>query len=323
MSTITRRPYQGEADLDAIAHLINTCETVDQLEEGTSVTELKQSFDDPCIDKERDLFLWQDADDQLIGFGRLWIIPTDTLIDGFLGFRVHPTARSGDLEEQIIAWAEERLRQVSRERGLPVKVRCGSRADKTDRIAILERCGFKRDRYFFSMVRSLQEPIPEPRFPEGFTLGYSKGEQDAEAYVELYNQTFIDHWNHHELTVERVLHELQSPYYKPEFSLIAIAPDGTYAAFCYCRINPEENQRNGRSEGEIAVLGTRRGFRKQGLARAMLLAGMQQLKAAGMETAKLGVDAKNVSGALRLYESVGFSTVKTHISLVKELSVVG
>jgi len=319
MSSITRRPYQGETDLDAIANLINTCETVAQLEEGTSVTELQQSFDDPFIDKERDLFLWQDANDQLIGFSRLWIVPTNTIIDGFLAFRVHPTAPSGDLEKQIIAWAEERLRQVSRERSLPVNVRCGSRADKTDRIAILERCGFKRDRYFFTMARSLQEPIPEPQFPDGFTLGYSKGEADAQAYVELYNQTFIDHWNYHELTVERVLHELQNPYYKPEMSLLAMAPDGTYAAFCYCHINPEENQRNGRNEGDIAVLGTRRGFRQQGLGRAMLLAGMQQLKAAGVETTKLIVDAKNLSGALRLYESVGFSTAQTHISLVKEL----
>ncbi|MEQ9548906.1 MAG: hypothetical protein RIM23_04720 [Coleofasciculus sp. G3-WIS-01] len=53
MTTLTMRPYGGKTDLDAIAHLINTCETVDQLEEGTSVTELKQSFDDPSIDKER------------------------------------------------------------------------------------------------------------------------------------------------------------------------------------------------------------------------------------------------------------------------------
>jgi ribosomal protein S18 acetylase RimI-like enzyme len=39
----------------------------------------------------------------------------------------------------------------------------------------------------------------------------------------------------------------------------------------------------------------------------MLLAGMRWLKAQGMDTATLGVDAENPSGALRLYESVGFT----------------
>jgi hypothetical protein len=33
------RSYGGEADLQAIADLINTCEAVDQMDEGTSVSE--------------------------------------------------------------------------------------------------------------------------------------------------------------------------------------------------------------------------------------------------------------------------------------------
>ncbi len=48
---------------------------------------------------------------------------------------------------------------------------------------------------------------------------------------------------------------------------------------------------------------TRRGFRRMGLARAMLLAGMRQIKAAGMDTVKLGVDALEPIGcgaALRI-----------------------
>ncbi|WP_228060672.1 MULTISPECIES: hypothetical protein [unclassified Coleofasciculus] len=51
----------------------------------------------------------------------------------------------------------------------------------------------------------------------------------------------------------------------------------------------------------------------------MLLSGLQRLQAAGVETAKLGVDAKNLSGALRLYESVGFNTTNTHISYIKDV----
>ncbi len=51
----------------------------------------------------------------------------------------------------------------------------------------------------------------------------------------------------------------------------------------------------------------------------MLLSGMHALKAAGVETAKLGVDSWNPSGALRLYESVGFSKLHTRIFYVKDV----
>jgi ribosomal protein S18 acetylase RimI-like enzyme len=43
----------------------------------------------------------------------------------------------------------------------------------------------------------------------------------------------------------------------------------------------------------------------------MLLAGMHKLKEDGAGVAVLGVDAENPSGALGLYESVGFRKVNT------------
>ncbi|GAB4197159.1 MAG: hypothetical protein Fur006_45430 [Coleofasciculaceae cyanobacterium] len=51
----------------------------------------------------------------------------------------------------------------------------------------------------------------------------------------------------------------------------------------------------------------------------MLLSGMLRLQAAGVETAKLDVDVENPSGALRLYESVGFQNTYTNISYVKDV----
>lgn len=51
----------------------------------------------------------------------------------------------------------------------------------------------------------------------------------------------------------------------------------------------------------------------------MLLAGMHRLKAVGMDTAKLGVDAENPLGAGRLYESVGFRKIYTQISYIKDV----
>jgi hypothetical protein len=91
MITLTMRPYGGEADLEAIANLINACEIVDQLDSGTSVPELRQSLEEPSLDKARDIRLWEGADGQLVGLGKLWIPPIGEVIDGFLGFRVLPT----------------------------------------------------------------------------------------------------------------------------------------------------------------------------------------------------------------------------------------
>jgi ribosomal protein S18 acetylase RimI-like enzyme len=51
----------------------------------------------------------------------------------------------------------------------------------------------------------------------------------------------------------------------------------------------------------------------------MLLAGMRALKDAGMDVVKLGVDAENPSGALRLYENVGFEVVYTNVAYAKDI----
>lgn len=311
------RPYAGEADLELIAHLINTCDAVDKLDQGVSVNKLRTDFSAPSVDQARDLRLWEDADSKLIGFGFLWITEPSETIDGYLSFYVHPSARGSNLETQMIGWGEERMQFVRQERGGSVNLRSGARDYQSDRIATLEIHGFTSDRYFFIMERSLAEPIELPQIPQGFTLRQVNSEEDATAWVDLHNQSFIDHWNHHPLTVENLQHWLNEPIYRPELNLIATAADGTFAACCHCYIDPDDNARTGRNEGWVDILGTRRGFRRMGLGRAMLLSGLHRLKAAYMDTVRLGVDADNPNGALQLYESIGFRKVYTQISSVK------
>jgi mycothiol synthase len=119
--------------------------------------------------------------------------------------------------------------------------------------------------------------------------------------------------------VEERRHRLKRPGYRPEQDLVAVAPDGTFAAFCLWAIDAADNARRGRSDGWIGLLGTRRGHRGIGLGRAMLLVGLQRLRDAGADTAKLGVDAENPTGALGLYERVGFRKVATRVSYHKDV----
>lgn len=319
MLTLTMRPYAGEADLKPIVDLLNACEAVDQLDSFASVVELRLEVEAPSVDPARDLRLWESSRGELLGFAQTWIPESNEIVDAHCWFQVHPNARGRNLEKQILNWSEQRAQEVGQERGLPVKLRASAHEAQRERVVLLENHGFVRDRYFLTMVRSLTEPIPEPQFPEGFMLRSTHGKADAIAWVEMFNQSFIDHWNHHEQTVEDHIHWLNDANYDSASDLLAIAPDGTFAAFCYCHVNQEKNVHKGLNEGWIGVLGTRRGFRRIGLGRAMLLSGLHRLKMLGLDTAKLGVDLDNPNQAKQLYESVGFSKAYTRFMYVKDV----
>jgi mycothiol synthase len=85
----------------------------------------------------------------------------------------------------------------------------------------------------------------------------------------------------------------------------------------------------GYNEREIARLGEKRGglwglcvlqpYRGRGIAKALMLAGMEDLKAEGMEEVGLSVDDMNPTNARRLYEQLGFTLA--HRNLVHSLDL--
>jgi mycothiol synthase len=311
-----------DGDLETVCDFLNACDAVDKMDDNYSVENLRIEFSDPDLDKARDLRIWEDENGNIVGFGEAWLRKSeeDGMLDSSLYNRVHPDYRNIGIEDTIMEWAVERSREAGQERNLPTRLRAGTRDYDTYGRDILERHGLSVVRYFFTMIRDLSLPIADPQLPEGFTLDHSSNEpEDVARWVETFNLSFIDHWNHHPLTPESHAHWLESPNYSPERDLIAVSPDGTVAAFCFCWIDNDDNARNNRMEGWIDMLGTRRGYRKIGLGRAMLLAGLQRLQGDGMTHAKLGVDADNPTGALKLYEDTGFTRLHTYVSYRKEL----
>jgi ribosomal protein S18 acetylase RimI-like enzyme len=74
-------------------------------------------------------------------------------------------------------------------------------------------------------------------------------------------------------------------------------------------INADENARFGQKRGWVESISVRRPWRKRGLAHALIASTIDALRERGMTEGALSVDTQNVSGALRLYESVGFRPV--------------
>jgi mycothiol synthase len=314
------RPYAGEADLAPLCDLINTCAAIDQPEDSIDEESLRLWINTPDRDLAHDVRVWEDAAGRPVAFGLVWAPtpkPEEDTATSRLAQWVHPAVRRQGVETEIFAWAEARARTVAA--GKPGELYCGVHQGDTYGEGIRTEHGFTVVRYFFKMARPLDQPIPEPQFPAGYTLRHVASDEDVERWVDLLNWSFIDHWNYRPTTVEQHKHWLAVSHYRPEHDLIAVAADGTFAALCFCSINTAENARSGRNEGWIDTLGTRRGHRGIGLGRAIMLAGLQLLKREGVATALLDVDAENPTGALRLYESVGFQTVSTGVAYRKDL----
>ena len=313
MSTklITVRPYRGEADLQLLV----------DLEVSVSTTQLRMEIEAPGVDLDRDLRLWEDAAGKVIGFGGLSIAePTqNNLAEGTLEITVHPLARDGDLDSQIITWAEKRMHEVGKERQGQPKLLAWCRNSRVDRIAMLEQHGFVEGRQYWYLSQSLTQAIPSSPLPEDFRIRAVDGEREAQAWVDLHNRAFASAWIYHPLTVESYKHRLQNPDYLPELDLVTVDRDGKFAAICYCKIDTAHNQAIGRQEGWIVLLFTSPNFQRRGLARAMLFHALNKLKSLGIEIVNIGVDSQNAFGARQLYESIGFKHIYTNIAYVKHL----
>src|SRR3954447_5912714 len=155
------RPYTDN-DLQAVCDLLNICDQADNLDDNYSVADLGREFDDPNLNKSRDLHVWADSTGRLVGFAQNWVRPTEEAVDGGSYVRIHPEARGQGLEDEVVAWLENRLRETMQETGKPGRQRGWSPAQYAYGCSIYEERGYKPVRYFFEMIRPLDQPIPEP-----------------------------------------------------------------------------------------------------------------------------------------------------------------
>jgi mycothiol synthase len=299
------RPYAGEADLPTVLELLLACRATDRIDYWPPLIDLRQMLRKPLADLAQQTCLWE-SDGVLVGFA--------LLVDGnYLLALVHPNAPEPlGMYQQMILWARVQATRLSG--GKPAILSTTAREDEAARIALLERAGFARqDWQTLRMVRALDAPLPAPVLPPGFSIRPLAGEPEVEAYVALHQEAFPTS----EMTVEERLALMRDSAYLPALDLVVVGPDGALVAFCTCSIGREENERLGRRDGWIALVGTRPDLRRLGLGRAVLLAGLSQLRTYGMDRAVLGTQSTN--DARHLYESLGFHVLHRILWYAKDL----
>ena len=160
----------------------------------------------------------------------------------------------------------------------------------------LESLGFKARKAAHVVMKRDLGNIPDPNLSVGFSIRNVAGEHEASLVADAHNSAFSSKWGEAEY-----LKVMRTPGFDPEQELVVVAPDGRFAAFAVIWLDPISHS------GLFEPVGCHRDFARRGLTKALMLAGMAHMKAAGMETAVVRYRVTN-EAAFGLYSSVRFET---------------
>jgi mycothiol synthase len=222
--------------------------------------------------------------DELVGFVFLQRRGERYGADGF----VHPRARGRGVGTAIVEWIEVRARELA---SPEVRAEILSRDDRA--ACLLRGRGFAPIRSFFRMVIDLESTPPRPDWPEGFAVASLRPGEEPVLH-SVHEDAFEDHWGHSRMTFDEWITRRTI-----EHDLCFLVRTGDEAAAA------AECRRSLYGMGWVGTLGTRREYRRRGLAGALLRHCFRELYARGARRIGLGVDAENATGATRLYERAG------------------
>jgi ribosomal protein S18 acetylase RimI-like enzyme len=247
----------------------------------------------------------ENAPSDLVG---LWERDAETLVGfvivypGFGGFdiQVHPDWRDAAREREMRAWAEARIAEIAAGAGreAPGFFTLVDARDAT-RIGVLEERGYRRGGAWYRLARRLDAALPMPELPDGFRIRGLAGEDDVVARAAVLAAAFGA-----EPDAERYHRLMLAPGYDPDLELVAVAPDGRFAAFALGWHDAASGI------GQFEPVGTAPEFRGLGLGAALLREGCRRLHARGATRAIIIVDGEEAP-AMALYTSVGFEPVAT------------
>jgi len=320
------RLYEGSADDVALTEIMNREYEVDGVPERATVEEVASNnrHTSEMFDARRDVTI-AEVDGTPIAYAeRSWVDTNDGL---FREYRcdgaVLPEWRRRGIGGALLAENERLSRQLAATQPTDRRRVFGSWASERQEPnnALLRRSGFEPVRWFFDMHRSLEDPIPEVPLPDGLELRpvtMDSIKQVWHADVEA----FMDHWGGFDPSDEALKRWIERPSFDP--TLWAIAYDGDEVAGGVINaIHTEENQELGIRRGWLHSVFTRRPWRRRGLARALIAHSLVLLKERGMAQGALGVDAANPTGALGLYEGIGFEVAERSTAWRKPFEATG
>jgi mycothiol synthase len=232
---------------------------------------------------------------------------------------VHPDCRGRGIGSALLDWSERAAipLHASRYPGQPLWLSGSCLDTNGSAIDLFSTRGYKQVRWFNLMQKDLSLAVASQLLPDGIEVAGLSPERSTDALL-VRNEAFRDHWGSTETSPESWEHLTSSRVTRPQYSFLAYEA-GEPLAMVMTQEYEAINDATGERELHLALVATKRAARGRGIASALITTALPGARADGFTTATLSVDADSPTGAVRLYERLGFAVTETWVSHRKEL----
>jgi ribosomal protein S18 acetylase RimI-like enzyme len=237
----------------------------------------------------------------------------------YLEGRVRPDVRDRGIGRALLAWQLDRGRVLHAERhpeapgALTVDVPDGMPALE----GLARRAGLTADRWYREMRRPLSD-LPATRQLPGLDVVPFSWDRDDEVR-RAHNASFTRHHGSSEHSPEAWTSLFTGRRgFRPDLSRLAVA-DGAVVGYVLAYVSEADTAARGSREVDLGQIGVLPAARGRGVATGLIVEVLHAAAQQDCRTAGLGVDTENVTGALRLYEGLGFRPVRTQVSWTLDL----
>jgi mycothiol synthase len=311
---LTVRPLRMD-DAAAVAGLLAVAEPLDDTGEHVDAEDLTEWWGGTSADLSQDGVAVHDSAGQLAGFALTLPAPTFRDVHQvFLEGRGRPDQRNRGVGRGLLSWQLTRGTRLHADRHpeAPGRLVVGVAPGMAALEGLCRRAGLSPERWYRDMERQLTDP-PVAQLPPGAELAPWTPERDDEVR-RAHNVAFLQHHGSSERdpATWQALFTGQRAF-RPDLSVLALE-DGAVVGYALAYVYEADARATGQRQIHFGQIGVLPGARGRGLATAVIAEGLRLGAADDCQTAGLNVDSDNVTGALRLYESLGFETIRTNVS---------
>jgi mycothiol synthase len=273
-------------DLDALVAFFNACDRADVGFEDPVREHLEEEWRAPTFDLSTSSLIVLAEDGTLVAYAQVSGLNPELSLDGY--GRVHPDHRRRGLGSALVDWIERRASANA-----PPKLFNAILSSDEPARDLLSHRGYARGRTFFHMEIDPAQGVASLA-PQGIAIRTYRHDADVRPVYDALEEAFQDHWGHEPYPFD--LHVEQMSRVDPRLAFVASEGDEVVGAAV------------GRALGDVGwidVVGVRRPWRGRGIARALLSQSFDGFSGLETTSVRLNVDAESLTGATRLYESVG------------------